>query len=261
MSTTMFHAAGGYELLMGRFLPTLAPAFADAAGVSAGQDVLDVGCGPGGLTAELAARVGAGRVDAIDPSAPFVAACRERVPGARVVEGTAEDLPYPAHRFDTTLASLVVGFMTDPRRGVEEMTRVTRTGCVVALCFWDVRRMQALGRFWAAARAAIDAAPADRSLVGAREGELEGLLSGAGLVGIRSGEIEAIAGYRDLDDLWSGYTAGVGPIGQYVSRLSDAERDRVRDAVAAGFDDPSAPFELSAVAWFAVGRVPAHPTA
>lgn len=255
MSTTMFHAAGGYELLMGRFLPTLAPAFADAAGVTAGQDVLDVGCGPGGLTAELAARVGAEHVDAIDPSGPFVAACLERVPGARVVEGTAEDLPYPAHRFDATLASLVVGFMTDPRRGVEEMARVTRAGGVVALCFWDVRRMQALGRFWRAAREAIGAAPADRSLVGAKPGDLEGLLADAGLVDIRSGEIEAVGRYRDLDDLWSGYTAGIGPIGQYVGGLTDAERERIREAVGASLDDPGAPFELPAVAWFAVGRV------
>lgn len=254
--STMFHAAGSYDLLMGRFLPTLAPTFADVAEVRAGQEVLDVGCGPGGLTAELAARVGAAHVQAIDPSGPFVAACRERVPGARVVEGIAEDLPYPADGFDACLASLVVGFMTDPQRGVAEMARVTRPGGVVALCFWDVRRMQALGVFWRAARETIGARTDDYTLVGAKQGDLSRLLTDAGLTDIRSGEIGAIGRYEDFDDLWSGYAAGVGPIGQYVTSLDDAQRERIRDAVAAGLADPDAPFTLPAVAWFAVGRVP-----
>src|SRR3712207_6294336 len=82
--------AAGYDRLMGRYLPTLAPAFADAAGVTADMRVLDVGCGPGGLTQELVTRVGACSVAAIDPSPPFVRACRDRNPGADVREGVAE---------------------------------------------------------------------------------------------------------------------------------------------------------------------------
>lgn len=76
-----------YDRFMGRYTPTLAAAPADAAGVASGMHVLDVGCGPGGLTRELAARVGAANVAAIDPAPQFVAACRERNPGADVREG------------------------------------------------------------------------------------------------------------------------------------------------------------------------------
>ena len=58
--------------------PVLAPrsrrAFADLAGVGGGQRALDVGCGPGALTAELVARLGPDPVAAVDPSEPFVAA-------------------------------------------------------------------------------------------------------------------------------------------------------------------------------------------
>jgi 2-polyprenyl-3-methyl-5-hydroxy-6-metoxy-1,4-benzoquinol methylase len=68
--------AEAYDRLMGRYLPTLAPAFADAAGVRTSMRVLDVGCGPGGLTRELVARTGADAVAAIDPSPSFVRACR-----------------------------------------------------------------------------------------------------------------------------------------------------------------------------------------
>ncbi|MBV9336027.1 MAG: class I SAM-dependent methyltransferase [Solirubrobacterales bacterium] len=78
-----------YDRFMGRYVPGLAASLADAAGVMSGQRVLDVGCGPGGLTRELGARVGAESVAAIDPAPQFAAACRERNPGADVRDRAA----------------------------------------------------------------------------------------------------------------------------------------------------------------------------
>ena len=121
-------AADSYDRLMGRYLPTLAALFADAAGVRAGDLALDVGCGPGGLTRELAHRLGPERVTAVDPSPPFVAACRARNPGVDVRTGAAEHLDWDDDAFDVAAASLVVGFMSDPAAGVAEMARVTRPG-------------------------------------------------------------------------------------------------------------------------------------
>jgi ubiquinone/menaquinone biosynthesis C-methylase UbiE len=72
-------AATAYDRFMGRFATPLAAAFAEHVGARAGQTALDVGCGPGALTEELAARLGAQAVMAIDPSESFVAAVRERV--------------------------------------------------------------------------------------------------------------------------------------------------------------------------------------
>ena len=51
---------------------------------------IDVGCGPGALTAELVRRLGTDAVVAVDPSESFVAAARERLPGVDIRLASAE---------------------------------------------------------------------------------------------------------------------------------------------------------------------------
>lgn len=121
-------AADFYDRFMGRFSEPLALQFAQLAAVRPGQRVLDVGCGPGALTAQLAQRLGSGGVSAIDPSASFVAAIRDRFPEISVQRGIAERLPFADRTFDPALAQLVVHFMADPVAGLAEMARVTRPG-------------------------------------------------------------------------------------------------------------------------------------
>src|SRR5690242_17591831 len=69
---------------MGRYSEPLAVRFADLAGVRRGQRLLDVGCGPGALTAELVSRAGDR-----GPLTPFWRAVRELDPGADDESGLA----------------------------------------------------------------------------------------------------------------------------------------------------------------------------
>ena len=130
-------SAGAYSRFMGRYSEPLAVQFADLAGIRRGQRALDVGCGPGALTAVLASRAGADAVSAVEPSASFAAAARERLPGVDIRQSAAEQLPFGDDAFDVALAQLVVHFMTDPVTGLREMARVTSPGGVVAACVWD----------------------------------------------------------------------------------------------------------------------------
>src|SRR5689334_11543435 len=82
----------------------------DVLGVEGVERALDVGCGPGALARALAERIGAPRVAAVDPSPAFVAACRERVPGADVRPGAIEKLPFEDASFDLAIAQLVLHF-------------------------------------------------------------------------------------------------------------------------------------------------------
>src|SRR5690349_22931602 len=121
----MFEAgAVAYDRLIGRYAGRLAEAFADVAHVRPPQRVLDVGCGPGALTAELVRRVGASHVSAIDPSEAFVAEFRRRHPDVPVARGTAEDLPYADATFDVALAQLVLHFVRDADAATRELRRV-----------------------------------------------------------------------------------------------------------------------------------------
>ena len=246
-------AADGYDRLMGRYLPTLGPAFADAAGVGAGMRALDVGCGPGGLTAVLVERLGADHVVAVDPSPSFVDACRTRLPGVDVRAGVAEALPYADDTVDVALASLVVGFMTDPVAGVTEMRRVTRPGGRVALSFWTLDGMPLLGTFWRAVASVVGPTPGDDDRFGRRPGELVGLLEAAGAAGVVDGRLSCTATYADFEDWWSSFTGGAGPVGAYQQSMTPEVRGRVRDECDHLLGSPRAPFTLEAYAWCAVG--------
>jgi ubiquinone/menaquinone biosynthesis C-methylase UbiE len=111
-------SADAYDRHVGRYGAPLAAALIAFARVEPGMCALDVGCGPGALTAALAERLGEASVCAADPSEPFAEACRTRLPGVEVVVATAEALPFADHAFDATLSQLVVNFMRDPEADV-----------------------------------------------------------------------------------------------------------------------------------------------
>ncbi|SUE15294.1 methyltransferase [Rhodococcus gordoniae] len=252
--------ADQYDRFMGRYAPTLAPALADAAGVTAGRRVCDVGCGPGGLARELVARVGAANVAAIDPAPQFAAACRDIAPEIDVRVGVAEHLPWTEGEFDSTMACLVLGFMSDPEEGVREMARVTRPGGTVAACMWDTTAggMTMLRIFWTAVGTVDPHAPGETTMAGTAEGDIAERFRRAGLTETVDGALSARAEYADFDDFWEPFTFGIGPAGRYLATLPDRQRLAVRDACRAAL--PSGSFSLDARAWYARATVPESPS-
>lgn len=246
--------ADAYDRFMGRYSVLLSPQLADLAGIAGGQRVLDVGCGPGALTAELVARVGPAAVSAVDPSEPFVAAARTRNPDVSVQQAFAEELPFPDQAFDAALAQLVVHFMTDPGAGVAEMRRVTRRGGVVAACVWDHAGGQGpVSPLWEAARE-IDPEVEDESrLAGSREGDLARLFDSAGLHAIEETALSVSVSHPSFEEWWEPFTLGVGPGGSYVAGLDAHREAELRERCRAAL--PDAPFVLTARAWTARGVV------
>jgi SAM-dependent methyltransferase len=251
-------AAEAYERYVGRYGADLGLALARAAGLHPGQRVLDVGSGPGALTAVLVELTGAENVAAVDPSEPFHAALRERLPGVDARLAAAEELPFEDGEFDAALAQLVVNFMSDPDAGVGEMRRVTRAGGAVAACVWDYPgEMTMLRAFWEAAAELEPELVADlderTAMAFDEEGELSDLFRRVGLVDVEEGELLVSAGYENFDDLWEPFTSGVGPAGAYVASLDAQGHRALRAEFQQRLGSPTGSFRLGARAWYAVG--------
>ena len=247
-------AAAAYDRFMGRYSVPLAPLFADHAGIGGAGRVLDVGCGPGALTAELVRRLGAEAVTAVDPSEPFVEAARERHPGVRVERSPAETLPFTDSSFDAALAQLVVHFMADPVAGLREMARVTAADGVVAACVWDHAGGHGpISVFWDAARSLDQDVVDESQMAGARAGHLTELFGDAGLREVDETALEVVVEHPTFESWWEPYELGVGPAGDHVAQLEPEERDALRERCRSLL--PAAPFSLTVRAWSARGRV------
>lgn len=128
---------GAYEQIAPAFLP-MAAHLVDAAGVSAGERILDVACGTGNV-AVTAARRGA-EVTGLDLLPSMLEAAREnaRIAGTEVTwrEGTATALPFPDDAFDAALSCVGHIFATPPAEAARELVRVTRPGGRIAFACW-----------------------------------------------------------------------------------------------------------------------------
>ncbi|NJP44573.1 class I SAM-dependent methyltransferase [Actinacidiphila epipremni] len=89
------------------------------------RSVLDLAAGAGTLTGLLAERVP--EVTAVEPDDRMRGVLAERVPGAAVLSGTAEDVPLPDGRLDAVVVSSAWHWF-DPARAVPEIGRVLRPG-------------------------------------------------------------------------------------------------------------------------------------
>jgi len=99
--------------------------------------LLDVGCGPGTITLDLAARLAPGRVTAIDITEAAIDVARTEARGTNLdnVEfavGDVHALDFPSGTFDIVHAHQVLQHVGDPVRALSEMRRVCKPGGIVA---------------------------------------------------------------------------------------------------------------------------------
>lgn len=124
------------DYVPGVFAPW-ARAVADAARIAVGQSVLDVGCGTGALTREVARRAGTPeRVTGLDLDGEMLAVARRLTPAVTWVRGSALDLPFPSGRFDAVVSQFAMMFFDDHERGVREMWRVLAPGGRLTVAVW-----------------------------------------------------------------------------------------------------------------------------
>lgn len=142
LSTELEREVAGAEAYEALHVPALFKPWAsrvlDAAGVAAGDRVLDVACGTGVLAREALERVGPrGRVVGIDAGEGMLAVARRLQPSIQWRAGRAESLPFEPAAFDRIVSQFGLMFFSDQHRAVREMHRVLRPGGTLAVAVWD----------------------------------------------------------------------------------------------------------------------------
>ena len=259
----IFSEAQAYERFMGRWSRNLAPLLVRFAAVRDGDTLLDVGSGTGALAAALAAAAPSGRVVGIDPAAPYVALAQASHGGVRVrfQVGDAQQMDFEDAAFDRTLSLLVVNFIPDADRAVEEMKRVTRRGGTIAAAVWDYGEgMEMLRVFWDEAIAmtpAIDSRD-ERHMPFCRRGELAALWRRHGLLDVVEEGLTVETRFTSFADYWAPFLDKQGPAGAYVAALSERERNQLEGRLRTRLlgKGPDRAFVLHARAWAVRGIVP-----
>lgn len=124
------------------FVPALfgewAAPVAEATGITAGQHVLDVACGTGVLTREVARRVQpGGSVIGLDINDGMLSVARQKAPAIAFEEGNVEALPFHDQHFDAVTCQFGLMFFPDRRKAIREMMRVLKPGGRLAVAVWD----------------------------------------------------------------------------------------------------------------------------
>ncbi|MBC7939437.1 MAG: class I SAM-dependent methyltransferase [Chitinophagaceae bacterium] len=142
-----FDDGADYETMMGRWSVLVAAPFLNWLALPQGLDWLDDGCGNGVFSEVLMSRQGPRSVVGADPSSAQLAFARQRpgAAGVRFIEGDAQALPLPNTCVDAAVMALVLFFLPDPARGLQEMLRVVRPGGTIAAYHWDMAHPRPCG--------------------------------------------------------------------------------------------------------------------
>jgi SAM-dependent methyltransferase len=206
----------------------------DAAGVAPGTRVLDAGCGAG-LVLRLAADRGAD-VSGLDATEALLAHARRRVPGASVVHGEIESLPYVDDSFDLVTGFNSFQYAARPVVAVREAARVTRAGGHVLALVWGPPETCQAGPYLAALGSLMPAPPPGTPGPYALSGEraLEALLTDAGLEDVTIADVPAPWSYPDEATALRGLLSS-GPAVKAIEHSGEA-------AAAAAVVDAIAPY-------------------
>lgn len=213
----------------------------EAAAIKTGENIVDIGCGTGASTIELARRVGpSGRVLAIDVSQVMLARAAERLAGAGQVQWVRADATlhdFAPAQFDLLFSRFGVMFFADPVRAFANMRKALRPGGRLVFACW--RTPDENPWLMAPLRAAYEHVPRlpkpgpeePGPFSFASEERARRILTGAGFqdVALRSVDLKLdSATGQGLDEALR-TAMEIGP----VSRAIDGQPQEVREKVAA----------------------------
>ncbi|MFD0683806.1 class I SAM-dependent methyltransferase [Actinomadura fibrosa] len=250
--------AAAYERGFAQLTRYMVDPLLDAAGVGTGTRLLDVGTGPGFVSAE-AVRRGAD-VSAMDADPDMAATALRNVPGLDVHVAVLPEIPFPDGSFDAVVGNFVINHVGAPQVALDELRRILAPGGRLALSAWVMPGTGALG----VVREAIDSVgvpwPDDVPVPPFMEyGEpvaFRRLVVEAGYADVAVEEI-TWEHLTDPEEWWeTGALAGVGTNGAIVARQDAATVARVKaeyDQIVTKYATPDGKIALPAHALLVSG--------
>lgn len=259
--TEVWASGAAYEPFVGRWSRLVAKEFLAWLDVPSGSRWLDVGCGTGALSQTILQTTSPAKVKGVDRSEGFVAFAQDQIRDERATfeVGDAQSLPIETGTFDTAVSGLMLNFVPQSNRAVEEMTHAVKPDGVVAAYVWDYAgKMQLMQHFWNAA-AALDPQAYDldegRRFPLCDPQALTELFQTAKLKDVEVRAIDIATKFKDFDDYWSPFLGGQGAAPSYAMSLNETQRIALRERIRAGLPfAPDGSIPLVARAWAVRGR-------
>jgi len=229
--------ASTYDLVIGAVTARVGEELLDAVAAGPGTRLLDVGCGPGTITAAAAAR-GAHAVG-VDLAVGMLALGRARHPHLELLEADAEALPFPDDAFDALVGGFILNHLPAVEAAVAEAGRVLRPGGRMAVSVWDrPDRNRLLGELTAAVgdagvevRGGLPEGPDPYRL--SDPADMRALLGTCGATDAQARSLVLVHEAAGVEELWEGLLGGTARISTVLAGLPEATRAQVRDAFAA----------------------------
>ncbi len=229
-----FADGDAYERYIGRWSRPIGAMFLDWLAQPTGLRWVDVGCGTGALSASVLERNTPSGITGVDLSEGFLGVARATIENDRASFklGDAQDLPLEDAEADVAVSGLVLNFVPDKGRALQEMRRIVSPGGAVAVYVWDYSgEMQLIRYFWDAVSELFpDAAEKDegKQFPICKPEPLAELFRTAGLHAVEACALDTPTVFADFDDYWSPFLAGQGPAGAQCVSLREDDRERLR---------------------------------
>ena len=242
--------AATYDLVVGAVTARVGKDLLDAVRAGPGTRLLDVGCGPGTITAAAAAR--GAQATGVDLAEGMLAVGRERHPHVELLTGDAEQLPFGDASFDAVVGGFVLNHLPDPEAAIAEFARVLAPGGRLAVAVWQ--RPESNPLLGELTRAVRDAGVEVRA--GLPEGPdpyrlsdepgMRAFLELAGPSAIEVRPLRITHEAADAGELWKGLLGGTARISTVLARQPEDVRARVREAFVARVAPDGGPVAVEA---------------
>lgn len=259
---TWFASGEAYEHYVGRWSRQVGQKFLEWLSLPSGLDWIDIGCGTGALVQTILDRNDPRKVTGVEPSEGFLSLARQSIQDDRVEfkSGDALSLPLNDAEANVSVSGLVLNFVPDKQRTLQELCRVLKPGGTVALYVWDYSgEMQLMRYFWDAATELFpDGADHDegKQFPICNPEPLEELFRATNLQTVDVRALDVATVFADFNDYWSPFLRGQGPAGSYCVSLSDLDRDRLRSHLQNTLPiESDGSIHLIARAWGARGTI------